>query len=95
MVRSDIGGEIQRAARVFSLIADGRLQIRSVKLFGDGALGSRGAALLDDYTDQPGWRGLLLRPEEAWLPVIREWYDKVSVLMAVYRPRADFRDGKW
>jgi predicted amidohydrolase YtcJ len=33
------------------------LRIRSVKAFYDGALGSRGAALLDDYSDRPGQRG--------------------------------------
>jgi predicted amidohydrolase YtcJ len=37
----------------------GRLVMRSVKLYGDGALGSRGAALLEDYSDDPGNRGLL------------------------------------
>jgi len=37
-----------------------RLSVRAVKLFADGALGSRGAALFDDYTDEPGNRGLLL-----------------------------------
>jgi predicted amidohydrolase YtcJ len=31
-----------------------------VKLFADGALGSRGAALIEDYADDPGNRGLLL-----------------------------------
>ena len=35
----------------------GRLVMRSVKLYGDGALGSRGAALLEDYSDDPGNRG--------------------------------------
>ena len=38
----------------------GRLQMRAVKLYVDGALGSRGAALLDDYSDDPGNRGLVL-----------------------------------
>ena len=38
----------------------GRLQMRTVKLYADGALGSRGAALLADYSDDPGNRGLLL-----------------------------------
>ena len=33
------------------------MQIRSVKAFYDGALGSRGAALLADYSDRPGQRG--------------------------------------
>ena len=37
----------------------GRLDAESVKFFADGALGSRGAALLDDYADDPGNRGLL------------------------------------
>ncbi|HOX25687.1 MAG TPA: amidohydrolase [Candidatus Krumholzibacteria bacterium] len=38
--------------------ADGLLQVRAVKLYADGALGSRGALLLDDYADEPGTRGL-------------------------------------
>lgn len=38
----------------------GRLQMRAVKLVGDGALGSRGAALLADYSDDPGNRGLMV-----------------------------------
>ncbi len=37
----------------------GRVMARGVKLFADGALGSRGAALLQDYADEPGNRGLL------------------------------------
>ena len=43
----------------------GRLQMRTVKLYADGALGSRGAALLSDYSDDHGNRGLLvMSPEE-------------------------------
>jgi predicted amidohydrolase YtcJ len=38
----------------------GRLTIRSVKLYADGALGSRGAALLAPYSDDPGNVGLML-----------------------------------
>jgi predicted amidohydrolase YtcJ len=38
----------------------GLLTVRAVKLFADGALGSRGAALFEDYADEPGNRGLLL-----------------------------------
>lgn len=37
---------------------DGMLSLRAVKLYADGALGSRGALLLQDYSDQPGHRGL-------------------------------------
>jgi predicted amidohydrolase YtcJ len=35
-----------------------------VKLVADGALGSRGAALLEPYADEPGTRGLLTTPPE-------------------------------
>jgi predicted amidohydrolase YtcJ len=37
----------------------GRLVMRSVKLYADGALGSRGAALLEDYSDESGNHGLM------------------------------------
>ena len=41
------------------------LYIRSVKAYGDGALGSRGAALLEPYSDAPHQHGLLLtQPED-------------------------------
>lgn len=41
------------------LITD-RLTVRSFKVYGDGALGSRGACLLKDYTDRAGHVGFLL-----------------------------------
>lgn len=37
---------------------EGPLTVRCVKAFYDGALGSRGARLLEDYSDRPGYRGL-------------------------------------
>jgi len=43
---------------------DGRLWIRAIKLVADGALGSRGAALLEPYTDDPGNTGLITTPPE-------------------------------
>ncbi len=39
---------------------DGMLWVRSVKLYQDGALGSRGAALLEPYADNPQTSGLLV-----------------------------------
>lgn len=36
------------------------LTIRSIKLVADGALGSRGAAMIEPYSDDPGNRGLLI-----------------------------------
>lgn len=44
--------------------ANALLTARSVKLYSDGALGSRGAALLADYSDAPGNTGLLIESEE-------------------------------
>jgi predicted amidohydrolase YtcJ len=43
---------------------DGRLWIRAIKLTADGALGSRGAALLEPYSDDPGNTGLITTPPE-------------------------------
>ncbi len=37
-----------------------KLNVRSFKVYGDGALGSRGACLLSPYHDQPGHYGFLL-----------------------------------
>jgi predicted amidohydrolase YtcJ len=37
-----------------------RLKVKGIKVYGDGALGSRGACLLKHYSDQPGWGGFLL-----------------------------------
>jgi len=45
---------------------DGLLQARAVKLYLDGALGSRGAAMVEDYSDQPGHRGLLFADAETF-----------------------------
>lgn len=36
------------------------LYVKGVKAYADGALGSRGACLLQPYDDKPGWRGFLL-----------------------------------
>ena len=40
------------------------MHIESIKLFADGALGSRGACLLESYSDDPGNRGFLVTPGE-------------------------------
>jgi len=58
---------IQRGPQ--SALYDGHLWIRAIKLYADGALGSRGAALLAPYSDEPGNVGLLVsKPEhiEGW-----------------------------
>jgi hypothetical protein len=40
------------------------LQINSVKVYGDGALGSRGARLIEPYSDDPENYGLLVTPAD-------------------------------
>ncbi|MBX3134107.1 MAG: amidohydrolase family protein [Gemmatimonadaceae bacterium] len=54
---------------------DGTLWVRSIKLYQDGALGSRGAALLEPYSDDPQNTGLLVSPAAH----IREVADRALV----------------
>lgn len=48
-----------------------RLMAQSFKFYMDGALGSRGAALLEPYDDRPGHRGLLLQSIETYKSQLR------------------------
>ncbi len=43
---------------------NGKLTVRALKVYADGALGSRGAALIEPYADDPGNRGLTLMSAE-------------------------------
>ncbi len=52
-------------------LGGGFLTLRTVKLYADGALGSRGAALLEPYSDDPGNRGLLVNSAESILEAAR------------------------
>ncbi|MBE9484010.1 MAG: amidohydrolase [Bacteroidetes bacterium] len=47
-----------------------RLHVNSIKLFADGALGSRGACMIHDYSDDPGNYGLIMHKEEFYRAVI-------------------------
>ena len=49
----------------------GHLTVRAVKMYADGALGSRGASLLAPYTDDASNTGLLLSKPEHMLAVAR------------------------
>ncbi len=53
----------------------GRLSMRGVKFYVDGALGSRGAALLADYSDEPGHRGLLVTEPAAYAAAVAKARD--------------------
>jgi hypothetical protein len=52
-------------------LASGFLDVRAVKLYADGALGSRGAALLEPYADDAGNLGLMRTPPEEMLEAAR------------------------
>ena len=49
-----------------------KLSVRSIKLYADGALGSRGAKMIEPYTDDPGNNGLMMYDPE--------YYDKYCQL---------------
>ncbi|KAG1807812.1 amidohydrolase family-domain-containing protein [Suillus subaureus] len=51
----------------------GRLTVRSVKLFLDGALGSFGAALLEPYSDNPSTSGIMRVRPEVLAKLVREF----------------------
>ena len=44
------------------IVKTDRLNVRSVKVYGDGALGSRGAALREPYSDHDGHFGAMITP---------------------------------
>jgi predicted amidohydrolase YtcJ len=52
-----------------------RLVVNTIKIYADGALGSRGALLLDDYSDDPGNTGLQIQPQEFYDNICQLAYD--------------------
>lgn len=49
---------------------DGRITTRGVKLYMDGALGSRGAALFEPYSDAPGLKGTFITDPAVMRPIL-------------------------
>ena len=52
-----------------------RLTVRSVKIYADGALGSRGAKLIEPYTDDPENTGLILESDNFYRHVCQKSYE--------------------
>jgi len=50
------------------------LDVRGFKMYADGALGSRGACLLQDYSDSAKWRGYLLSSAKHFADVAQKVY---------------------
>lgn len=68
----DRSGLAALAANGPRMSANGKVVTRSIKLYMDGALGSRGAALSEPYHDRPDTSGLLLMKKEDAMPVLAE-----------------------
>jgi predicted amidohydrolase YtcJ len=68
------GKEAQRLLHDGPIIGadDYHLTVRTLKLYADGSLGSRSAALLQPYSDKPDTSGFLTIKEEELQPILRE-----------------------
>ncbi len=68
------GPEAQRLLNEGPIVGafDHRFNLRTIKVVSDGALGSRGAALLEPYSDMPDSKGFLRVKEEDLLPMLEE-----------------------
>lgn len=51
-----------------------KMFVKGIKVYADGALGSRGACLLHPYADKKGWYGFLLKN--------KEYYDSIAGVIA-------------
>jgi predicted amidohydrolase YtcJ len=73
-VLSGPGKESQRLFREGPIIGAyaNHLNVRAIKLYADGSLGSRSAALLAPYSDDPATSGFLTIKEEDLRPVLNE-----------------------
>jgi predicted amidohydrolase YtcJ len=75
-VYAAVAGPGEKAERLLDegrrMRQDGRLTVRGIKLFMDGALGSRGAALEQPYSDDPSTSGLLMYHAEALRPLLEQ-----------------------
>ena len=57
------------------IIDKDKLTVRSVKIYADGALGSRGAKLLEPYSDAPETSGMILESDEFYHHVCQKAHD--------------------
>ncbi|MEL7451702.1 MAG: amidohydrolase, partial [Pseudomonadota bacterium] len=69
---SGAGKELDAQKEPLIDYGNGRLTVRAVKLYADGALGSRGAAMLAPYSDDPHNKGLLFVSDDVMEYMIRK-----------------------
>ena len=84
-LKTRIYGMISGAGQTFDTLSangpitsysDDMLALRSVKLYSDGALGSRGAAMLQPYSDDPGNKGLLFVSQDEMNAMVNKVMEK-------------------
>ncbi len=66
------GADLDAVGKPLIGLGDDRLDVRSVKLAADGALGSRGAALIEPYDDDVENHGLMLIDDDALLAEVEK-----------------------
>ena len=83
LIGGDWGGTIGQAEKDYIAknapqkeLYDYRLSINAVKFFADGSLGSRSAALLEDYSDRPGHKGNYKFTDDQIYTEMKDAYDK-------------------
>lgn len=52
-----------------------RMHVGSIKMYADGALGSRGACLLEPYSDDPQNSGIIVTPEKEMIALAQKAFD--------------------
>ncbi|QQR87264.1 MAG: amidohydrolase [Flavobacteriales bacterium] len=79
---ADQPGNLEHFAKR-GVIKTDRLRVGTVKVYGDGALGSRGALLLEPYADDSTHHGLMLHPREHFAEVA-QWCMANNYQMATH-----------
>lgn len=80
---ADEPGNLEHFARTGPIRTD-RLWVRAVKVYGDGALGSRGALLKEPYADVDTTYHGLLRKDRAHMLEVARWCDQHGFQMATH-----------
>jgi predicted amidohydrolase YtcJ len=85
-----------------------RLNVRSFKFYADGALGSRGACLLENYSDKKDWKGFLLNAKEhfeEYAAILAQKGFQMNthcigdssdrIILDIYQKAAHIKDKRW
>lgn len=65
-------GKVMPGSNAVQTDLDNHFTMRAIKLYVDGALGSRGAALFEDYSDDPGNLGIMRMQRDASIAIFKD-----------------------